>query len=129
MFISSASLSMISIISGPVERESMTYTFRPGLSDSYINAADLAELYAPDRLLVVAKQVLNMENISALLTLQKATYSTEMAYDYFCEELEYMIRMTFEKKSEQDTYIAYLLAVYVSCFIFTIDASALIYSC
>ena len=52
--------------------------------------------------IVVAKQVLNMENISALLTLQKATYSTEMAYDYFCEELEYMIRMTFEKKSEQE---------------------------
>lgn len=52
--------------------------------------------------IVVAKQVLSMENISALLALQKATYSAERAYNYFCKELEYMIKVTFEKGSEQE---------------------------
>lgn len=52
--------------------------------------------------IVVAKQVLSMENISSLLELQKATYSTEAAYNYFCDELEHMIRMTFEKWSKQE---------------------------
>lgn len=52
--------------------------------------------------IVVAKQVLSMENISSLLELQKATYSTEAAYNYFCDELEHMIRMTFEKWSNQE---------------------------
>lgn len=52
--------------------------------------------------IVVAKQVLSMENISALLDLQKATYSAERAYNYFCKELEHMIKVTFEKGSEQE---------------------------
>ena len=43
-----------------------------------------------------------MENISALFELQKSTYSTEKAYNYFCEELEHMVQMTFEKWSEQE---------------------------
>ena len=52
--------------------------------------------------IVVAKQVLSMEHISKLLTLQKSTYSVDAAYNYFCEELEYIVRMTFEKKSEHE---------------------------
>lgn len=52
--------------------------------------------------IVVAKQVLSMENIASLLDLQKATYSEEEAYNYFCEELEYMLTMTFEKWNEQE---------------------------
>lgn len=47
--------------------------------------------------IVVAKQVLSMENIAALINLQKSAYSIEIAYDYFCEELEYMIKRTFEE--------------------------------
>lgn len=52
--------------------------------------------------IVVAKQVLSMENISKLFELQKATYSIARAYNYFCEELEYMVKMTFEKWSESE---------------------------
>lgn len=52
--------------------------------------------------IAVAKLVLNMENISALLSLQKATYSVEKAYTYFCEELEYMIKVTLQRATEQE---------------------------
>lgn len=51
--------------------------------------------------IVVAKQVLSMEHISALIEMQKSTYSAEKAYNYFCEELEYTIEQTFKKTSEQ----------------------------
>lgn len=53
--------------------------------------------------IVVAKQVLSMENIAALLDMQRATYSTERAYNYFCEELEHRIKMTFEKSNESES--------------------------
>ncbi len=43
-----------------------------------------------------------MENIASLLALQKSTYNIDKAYNYFCEELEYMIKMTFEKWNEPE---------------------------
>lgn len=52
--------------------------------------------------IVVAKQVLSMEHISKLLDLQKATYSIDSAYNYFCEKLEYMVKITFEKCAESE---------------------------
>jgi hypothetical protein len=39
----------------------------------------------------VAKSVLSIENISALFRMQKATYSSPVAYNYFCSELENML--------------------------------------
>lgn len=52
--------------------------------------------------IVIAKQVLSMENIAALLELQKSTYKIDVAYNYLCEELEYMVKMTFEKWNEPE---------------------------
>lgn len=52
--------------------------------------------------IVVSKQVLSMENIAALLELQKATYTTDKAYDFFCDELEHLLKMTFENWSVQE---------------------------
>ena len=45
--------------------------------------------------IAVAKQVLSMENIAKLLSLQRAHYDTGKAYDHFCRELEAMLRVTF----------------------------------
>lgn len=41
--------------------------------------------------LSVAKNVLSMENISLLFEIQRATYSPDIAYNYFCNELENML--------------------------------------
>lgn len=46
--------------------------------------------------IAVAKQVLSMENIDTLLQMQRAAYSTQEAYDYFCSELEHALHTTFE---------------------------------
>ena len=46
----------------------------------------------------VAKSVLSMENIGRLFDMQKAAYPAEIAYDYFCMELENMLQYTFGLK-------------------------------
>lgn len=46
----------------------------------------------------VAKNVLSMENISRLFAMQKRTYETRVAYDYFCRELENMLQYVFGLK-------------------------------
>ncbi len=48
----------------------------------------------------VAKSVLSMENIGRLFDMQKAAYTAEIAYDYFCMELENMLQYTFGLKDE-----------------------------
>ncbi|MDO4966920.1 MAG: DUF1836 domain-containing protein [Lachnospiraceae bacterium] len=75
---------------------------KKGYIDRPVKKQYYAEQIAYLIFIVVSKQVLSMENISALFELQKSTYSTEKAYNYFCEELEHMVQMTFEKWSEQE---------------------------
>ena len=52
----------------------------------------------------VAKQVLSIPDISRLLQLQKATYPLDVAYDYFCTELENALNSTFvTRRLSEDT--------------------------
>lgn len=41
--------------------------------------------------IAMAKNVLSMENIGKLFALQEKTYTTQVAFDYFCQELESML--------------------------------------
>ena len=50
----------------------------------------------------VAKSVLSMENIARLFTMQKRMYNAEIAYDFFCDELENMLQYTFGLKEQID---------------------------
>lgn len=53
--------------------------------------------------IAIAKNVLSLENISKLFALQKKTYANEVAYDYFCSELENMLYFIFGLKDSVDT--------------------------
>lgn len=46
----------------------------------------------------VAKSVLTMENIARLFDMQRKAYTSEVAYDFFCMELENMLQYTFGLK-------------------------------
>ena len=46
----------------------------------------------------IAKSVLSMDNIARLFDMQKKMYSAEIAYDFFCEELENMLGYVFGLK-------------------------------
>ena len=48
--------------------------------------------------LAVAKNVLSMDNIDMLFEMQRRTYDTSVAYDYFCQELENMLQYIFGLK-------------------------------
>ena len=50
----------------------------------------------------VAKSALSMENIAHLFEMQKKMYNSEIAYDFFCEEIENMLQYTFGLKDHLD---------------------------
>ena len=52
--------------------------------------------------ITVAKSVLSMENIARLFEMQKSAYTAEVAYDFFCMELENMLQYTFGLKAQLD---------------------------
>lgn len=53
--------------------------------------------------IAVAKSVLSLDNIQCLLTLQKQTYDSQIAYDYFCCEFENILQYIFGIKDTLDT--------------------------
>ena len=50
----------------------------------------------------VAKSVLSMDNIARLFGMQKRMYNSEIAYDFFCDELENMLQYIFGLKDHVD---------------------------
>ena len=52
--------------------------------------------------LAIAKSVLPMEHINRLFAMQKQTYSSEVAYNYFCVELENTLRFIFDLVEEPE---------------------------
>jgi len=52
--------------------------------------------------IAIIKSVVSMENIVRLFGRQRMTYTSEVAYDYFCTELENMLSYTFGLKNAAD---------------------------
>lgn len=52
--------------------------------------------------IAIAKSVLSMENIEALFAMQQKVYTDQVAYDYFCSELENMLYFIFGLKDSVD---------------------------
>lgn len=53
--------------------------------------------------IAVAKNVLSLENIRTLIAMQRRTYDAQVAYDYFCMELENVIAYVFGRKQALET--------------------------
>ena len=60
------------------------------------NAEQIAYLF----FIAIAKSVLTMEHIARLFEMQRSTYSGEVAYDYFCDELENILHFIFGLKDD-----------------------------
>lgn len=52
--------------------------------------------------IAVAKTVLTLEDIRMMIGMQRKNYSTQVAYDYFCVELENLLNYTFEITEAED---------------------------
>lgn len=53
--------------------------------------------------IAVAKTVISIEDLGLFIRLQQSTYDTQVAYDYFCSELENVLFYTFGLKHTLDT--------------------------
>lgn len=69
---------------------------KKGLIPSPVKKLYYADQIAYLFFIVIAKQVLSMENIIALSERQKKTYTIPVAYDYFCSELENILYYVFD---------------------------------
>lgn len=76
---------------------------KKGYVDRPIKKQYYAEQIAYLLFLALAKQTLSMENIAALFALQKKTYPGQIAYDYFCQELEDRLTATFQSVPVPET--------------------------
>ena len=76
---------------------------KKGLISSPVKKLYYADQIAYLFFIVIAKQVLPMENIIALSERQRKTYTIPVAYDYFCLELENMLHYVFGLSDSVDT--------------------------
>jgi len=53
--------------------------------------------------IALVKTVLSMDDIRLMISIQKSSYSPEVAYDYFCSELENVLAYIFGQKLELDS--------------------------
>ena len=73
---------------------------KKGLVDNPIKKQYGREQIAYLLFIAVAKTVMSMENIGQLLMLQKRTYPSERAYEYFRREFENVMQYVFGLKDE-----------------------------
>lgn len=52
--------------------------------------------------IALAKNILSLDNLAQFIQLQKQTYPSEQAYNYFCNELENMLQVVFGLKATPD---------------------------
>lgn len=53
--------------------------------------------------IAVVKSVLSMDDIRLMVCIQRSTYESQIAYDYFCNEFENVLEYIFERKETLDT--------------------------
>lgn len=80
-----------SMISNYVKKEVF-----PGPAKKQYFAEQLAHLMT----MSIMKNVLSLENIGKLFRMQKGVYTDQVAYDYFCAELENMLFFIFGLKND-----------------------------
>jgi len=75
---------------------------KKGLVESPVKKQYNANQIAHLIVIAILKNVVSLENISELFTQQIKIYTDEVAYDYFCQELENMLQFQFGLKSSVD---------------------------
>lgn len=95
----------------PLENISITGTMianyvKKGLISNPVKKQYNREQIAYLFFIAVAKSVLSLENIQLLLTLQRNTYDTKTAYDYFCQEFQNVLNHVFGLRDSLDAVTA-----------------------
>lgn len=73
---------------------------KQGLVDNPVNKQYSANQIAHLIAITILKQVIPLEHISSFFSFQQKVYSDEIAYNYFCDELENILYHRFGLKGE-----------------------------
>lgn len=91
----------------PLTREAITGSMISNYVKRGLVANPYRKQYDRDQIaylifIAVSKTVLSMEDIRLMIRVQQKTYKPQIAYDYFCSELENILEYIFEKKNALD---------------------------
>ena len=85
------------------------YTLTPSMISNYVKKGLLnnpvKKQYDREQIaylffIAVAKTVLSLDALRGFIAVQKRSYTLQVAYDYFCRQMESMLRFTFELNDE-----------------------------
>lgn len=91
----------------PLEHVSITGSMIANYVKKGLIAPPVRKQYTRDQIahlffIAVAKSVLSLENIQILLILQRNTYDSRTAYDYFCQEFQNVLAYVFGLRDSLD---------------------------
>jgi len=86
----------------PVTGSMISNYVKKGLIPSPVRKQYNREQIAQLMFIAVAKMSMSMDDLYLMLSIQRQTYSSEIAYNYFCKELENVLSCVFSRKSEMD---------------------------
>ena len=92
----------------PLEWEGLTGSMISNYVKKGLIPSPVKKQYGRDQIghllfIALAKSVLSLEDLSTFIRLQERTYTTEIAYDYFCLELENVLSYVFGLKEHIDS--------------------------
>ena len=86
----------------PVTGSMISNYVKKGLISNPVRKQYNREQIARLMFIAVAKMSMSMDDLYLMLTIQQQTYSSEIAYNYFCREFENVLACVFGRKSEMD---------------------------
>lgn len=95
--------SLAPIQSAPITGSMISNYVKKGLIAKPVRKQYNREQIAQLIFIAVAKTVVSMDDLSLMLSIQRKTYSVQVAYDYFRTELYAMLECVFSRTGELDT--------------------------
>ena len=86
----------------PITGSMISNYVKKGLISKPVRKQYSREQIAQLTFIAVAKAVVSMDDLSLMLSIQRDTYSSQIAYDYFRDELYRMLEYVFTRKGEMD---------------------------
>lgn len=92
----------------PLGCESLTGSMISNYVKKGLISSPVKKQYGRDQIchllfIALAKSVLSLEDLATFIRLQERTYTTEVAFDYFCLELENVLAFVFGLKEQVDS--------------------------
>lgn len=91
----------------PLEEDCLTSSMISNYVKKKLIANPVKKQYGRDQIVylffvAVVKNVLSLDNLDRFIRIQKRTYTTDRAYNYFCDELENILAYVFGLKGSPD---------------------------